>query len=99
MAQIQDDEGTRVTIGYRGTPEQKDELSDVLTEEIRAPNRKARRTLSKVCEYVMGLGIDLYWARHELGGAMDALQDTEGWTRRRTLLEVLKRGLAAKGKK
>lgn len=101
MVQIQEEKDrARVVVPYRAKPAQRDELDAVVEEERkgRASGKKVP-SLSKVVEYVVGLGLDLYWARHELGAALDALQESEGWSRRRALTEALRRGLERKGKR
>jgi hypothetical protein len=96
VAQIPDDDLARVVVPYRAKPRQKAALDEVLTEESKGRAGKPRLTLSKVVEYVVGLGLDLYWVRHQTGRDLDALGQAEGWDRRRALLEVVKRGLRKK---
>jgi hypothetical protein len=87
VAQIKDS-APKETICYRAPAPQREALETIAGEE--------GTTTSKVCAFVMELGIDLYLARNELGPALDALAETEGLNRRAALLEVLRRGLAKK---
>lgn len=103
VAQLPEEEGAKVTIAFRAEAHQRDSLTAVLNEETRAftgpaSKRKGRATLSKVIEYVVGLGLDLYWVRHDLGRDLDAFAEREGLDRRGALTEVIRRGLA-RGKK
>jgi hypothetical protein len=87
VAQIKDS-APKETVCYRAPVAQRDALEKIASDE--------RTKLSKVCAFVMDLGIELYLARNELGEALDSFADGEGLSRRAALLEVLKRGLAKK---
>jgi hypothetical protein len=97
LAQIQEEDRARVVVPYRAKPEQKTALEEVFHEEQKK-ERKKRLSLSKVVEFVVGLGLDIYWVRHELGAELDAWASEHAWDRRQALREVIRRGLA-KGKR
>jgi hypothetical protein len=99
LAQIPDEDAAKVVVPFRATLEQRRAIDEAVAEEARAKTREGKKapTLSKVVGYLMDQGLDLYWVRHELGKAMDAAAEP-GWDRRKTLLELVKRGLS-RGKK
>lgn len=95
-------EETGITLCFTTDTGQRGELEAILREEKQAlpPSAGPRAmTLSKVTRYVTGLGVDLYWARHQLGRELDAFAQTQGLDRRGALLEALRRGLRKGGKK
>lgn len=101
LAQLPDDEAAKVVVPYRATPAQRRSINEVLAEEVRAKTKEGKKvpTLSKVVGYLVSLGLDFYWVRHELGEQFDAVAEEYGRDRRMALRELLRRGLEKKGKR
>lgn len=105
MAQMDDGGGDadKAIITFQTTTAVEAEIDRALAEERRVlglDERSRKRTKSKVAAFLVELGLDLYWARHELGP--DTFKQLEGdarGDRRKVLSELLELGLEAKKKR
>lgn len=99
--------GPRVTAAFKADPELLKRVQEVVDEEQRRrKDGDEEVTQSKATEFLVALGLDIYWARHDLGqdllaqlhlhaidlarAAGSAEPDT-----RAALTDVLRRGLAS----
>jgi hypothetical protein len=85
------DSDQRTIITFRAPQELVAQVDEVVEEE--GSSRRKPLTRSKVCAFLLGLGLDAYRAMAALNGRLDAACKAHGWSRRDGLRHVLERGL------